>query len=140
MSSVLSELAKFPWPARLPRPLRRLRASKECWIHQTELDAYRRTAQVANELMGHIEIWVVEASVELLAHIACWHRQIEAYRGHLLCSDAAGHVFLIDLQSWEYVKTAATHLLQIDGVDQARQMVDALWEHREKGGEHAAAR
>jgi len=44
----------------------------------------------------------------------------------LLCSDTTGHTFLINMRTHTYVKGSALHLLQIDGVDQAKCFVDEL--------------
>jgi hypothetical protein len=57
------------------------------------------------------------------------HRLVETYRGYLLCSDTARQTFLIDMRTHAYVKGSATHLLQIDGVDQAKRFVDELCSH-----------
>lgn len=141
MSSVLSEQVKIPWLTRAQRFLPGCRAFFERWMRQVGTDEYRLIVQVADGLAQHMEIWVVEASAELLAHIAIWHRRLETYRGHLLCSDVAGHTFLMDLQSWGFVKSATAQFLQIDGVDQAKRFIDALWKQRsEEGGEYAPTR
>ena len=138
MSSVLSKQARLPWLIRIQRSLLGWRVSFGSWIRRAEEDEYRFIAQVADELADHMEIWVVEASVEILAHIACWHRQVETYRGHLLCSDTSGQTFLMDLQSWGFVKSATARFLQIDGVDQAKRFIDTLWKHRSKEGDEYA--
>ncbi|GCE32028.1 hypothetical protein KDA_75120 [Dictyobacter alpinus] len=141
MSRMVSDQARLPWLTRLQQTLFACPAPKGYWARPIEKDEYLFVTKVADELVECMKIWAVEARIEILAHIACWHRHIQTYRGHVLCSDTAGRTFLIDGQSWGYVKSAATHLLQIDGVDQAKRFVDALWEHRpENGGEHVAFR
>lgn len=83
--------------------------------------------EVADDLSVMMQIWVIDDGLQTRGHIACYHHLTEIYRDYLLCSDNAGHTFLIDMRTRTYVKgSAARHLLQIDGVDQARRFVDEL--------------
>jgi hypothetical protein len=83
-------------------------------------------AHVLDELTTSMEAWVVETSLELLAHIAVRHRVFEAYGGYLLCSDTSGQTFLLDLHMHRFIAPVQTCLLQIDGVHQAKQFIDVL--------------
>jgi len=73
-----------------------------------------------------MEIWVVEDRFQTKAYITSCHRLIETYRGYLLCSNTPGHTFLIDMRTHTYLRGSAAHLLQINGVDQAKRFVDEL--------------
>ncbi len=90
-----------------------------------------QVGQVANAFIAVMRIWQVENCLEIKAHIACWHRRICTYRGYVLCSDTSERTFLMDTQAWAYVQCSAFHLLQIDGVEQTKAFIDALWEHRQ---------
>ncbi len=126
MASVLSERRERCWMAGLQSILFTCQAYIGRWRRSVDLDQRQLVAEVADDLCATLEIWVVDAGLQTGAHIACWQRLIEAYRGYLLCSDTAGQTFLIDLRTYAYVKGSATQLLQIDGVDQAKRFVDAL--------------
>ena len=127
MASVLSERRARPWMAGLQSILFTCQVCIGRWRRSVDLDQHQLVSEVADDLCATLEIWVVDAGLQTGAHIACWHRLIESYRGYLLCSDTAGQTFLIDLRTHAYVKGSAMQLLlQIDGVDQARRFVDAL--------------
>ena len=126
MSSVQSERRALTWMAELPSLLLKCQAFFGWWKRRVDLDRYQLVAEIADDLSTMMEVWVVDAGSQTRAHIACWHRQFEAYRGYLLCSDTAGQTFLIDLRTHAYVKGSTTHLLQIDGVDQTKRFVDEL--------------
>jgi hypothetical protein len=86
--------------------------------------------EVADDLSATMEISVVDDGVQVRAHIACCHHLVETYRGYLLYSNFAGHTFLIDTRTYTYVKESVTqHLLQFEGVDQAKRFVDELCQH-----------
>lgn len=84
--------------------------------------------QIANDLSATttMGIWQVEATLSVKAHIACWHRQIQEYKGHLLCADRQGRTFLLDRRACTYVMSSPGHLLQIDGCDAAKRFIDLL--------------
>ena len=124
MSSVQSERRERSWIAALQSILLKCQAYTGWWRRRVDQD--QLVAEVADDLCTRMEIWTVDGGLQTKAHIACWHRLVETYRGYLLCSDTAGHTFLIDLRTHAYVKGSATHLLQIDGVDQAKRFVDEL--------------
>ncbi|SRR6266849_1596775 len=126
MASVLSERKGRPWMAGLQSILFTCQAYIGRRRRSVELDQRQPVAEVADDLCATLEIWSVDSGLQTRAHIACWHRQIEAYRGYLLCSNTAGQTFLIDLRTYTYVKGSVTQLLQIDGVDQAKRFVDTL--------------
>ena len=126
MASVLSERRERPLMAGLQSILFTCQAYIGRWRRSVDLDQSQLVAEVTDDLCATMEIWVVDAGLQTGAHIACWHRLIQAYRGYLLCSDTAGQTFLIELRTYTYVKGAATQLLQIGGVDQAKRFVDAL--------------
>ena len=127
MSSVLSQRRERSWIAALQSILLKCQAYGGWWRRRVDGYQYRLVAEVADDLSTMMEIWVVDAGLQTKAHIACWHGVIENYRGYLLCSDAARHTFLIDMRTHAYVKGSATHLLQIDGVEQAKRFVDELY-------------
>ena len=83
-------------------------------------------AEVADDLCAMMEICVVEDGLQTKALIVCYHRTVETYRGYLLYSNTTGHTFLIDKRTHAYVIGSAAHLLQIDGVDQAKRFIDEL--------------
>ena len=126
MASVLSERRERRWMAGLQSILFTCQVYIGRWRRSVDLDQRQLVAEVADDLCATMVIWVVEGGLQTRAHITCWHRLIEGYRGYLLCSDTAGQTFLIDLRTHAYVKGSAMQLLQIDGVDQARRFVDAL--------------
>ena len=126
MSSVLSERRGLSWIAILQSILLKRQAYFGWWKRSVDLDRCQLVAKVADDLSVTIEIGVVDDGPQTRAYIACWHRQVETYRGYLLCSDTAGRTFLIDRRTNAYVKGSATHLLQIEGVDQAKRFVDEL--------------
>jgi hypothetical protein len=126
MSSVVSERRERIWMAGLQSILLKYQASFGRWKRRVELNRYQLVAHIADDLAETMEIWVVDAGLQTKANIACWHRLIQTYRGYLLCSDTAGHTFLIDMRTHTYVKGSAKYLLQIDGVDQAKRFVDEL--------------
>ncbi len=88
--------------------------------------------QVADACAAAMPIWQVEDSLEIKAHIACWHRCICTYRGYILCSDTTERTFLMDMRTWTYVAITNAGLLQIDGVKEAKMFVDALCHLQEK--------
>ena len=126
MTSVLSERTERTWMTTLQPILLTCRAYVGRWRHSVDLDQHQFVAEVAADLSATMNIWGVDAGLQIQSHIACWHRHMETYRGYLLCANAAGHTFLIDLRTHTYVKGSAAHLLQIDGVDQAKRFVDEL--------------
>jgi hypothetical protein len=79
-----------------------------------------------------MSIWQVEDCLEIKAHIACWHRCISTYRGYVLCSDTSERTFLMDTRAWGYVQCSACSLLQIDGIEQAKAFIDALYREQEE--------
>ena len=133
MSSALSERERS-WIAGLQSILLKFQAYPGWWRRRVGQDQSQLVAEVANDLFAMMEIWVVDAGLQTKAYIACRHRLLETYRGYLLCSDTAGQTFLIDLRTHAYVKGSATHLLQIDGVDQAKRFVDELCTRNEIEG------
>lgn len=139
MSSVQSERRALTWMAWLPSLLLKCQAFFGPWKRSVDLDRYRLVVEVAYDLSTMMEIWLVDAELQTKAHIAYWHRLIEAYRGYLLCSDPAGQTFLIDLRTYAYVKGSTAHLLQIDGVDQAKRFVDELCCRLQELEKHRAA-
>ena len=90
MASVLSERRERRWMAGLQSILFTCQAYIGRWRRSVDLDQRQRVAEVADDLCATLEIWVVDAGLQTGAHIACWHRLIEDYRGYLLCSDTAG--------------------------------------------------
>jgi hypothetical protein len=88
--------------------------------------------QVADTLATMMNIWQVESSLEVKAHIACWHHVVDSYRGYLLCADRCERTFLVDRESWRYMTVAKTTLLQIDGLEQAKVFIDALCQARKE--------
>ena len=126
MSSVQSERGERSWIAGLQSILLKCQAYTGWRRRRVGQDQNQLVAEVANDLFAMMEIWVVDAGLQTKAHIACRHRLVETYRGYLLFSDTARHTFLIDMRTHAYVKGSATHLLQIDGVDQAKRFVDEL--------------
>ena len=126
MSRVQSERRERSWMAGLPSILLKCLAYFGRWKRRVDPDRCRLVAEVADDLSTMMKIWVVDAEPQTKAHIAWWHHLVETYRGYLLCSDTAGHTFLIDMRTHAYVKGSTTHLLQIDGVDQAKRFVDEL--------------
>jgi hypothetical protein len=132
MSSVLSERRERSWIAGLQSILLKCQAYTGWWRRRVDQD--QLVAEVADDLCTRMEIWTVDAGLQTKALIACKHRLVETYRGYLLCSDTAGHTFLIDMRTNVYVKGSETHLLQIDGVDQAKRFVDELCTRKEIGG------
>ncbi len=129
MSSVLLKRRERSWIVGLQSILLKCQAYFGWWKRRIDLDQYQLVAQVTDDLCATMGIWMNDDGLQTQAHIACWHRLVETYRGYLLYSDTAGHTFLIDMRTHAYVKRSATHLLQIDGVDQAKRFVDELRSH-----------
>ncbi len=126
MSNVLSKRRERSWIAALRSILLKCQAYAGWWRRRVDQDQSQLVAEVANDLCTTMEIWVVEDGLQTKAHIAWWNRLVETYRGYLLCSDTPGHTFLIDMRTHTYVRGSAAHLVQIDGVDQAKRFVDEL--------------
>lgn len=87
---------------------------------------------VAQTLMPMMNIWQITSSCEVKAHIACWHRLVESYRGYLLYADSDERTFLVDSESRCYVTLEQMALLQIDGLAQAKQFLDVLCQARQQ--------
>lgn len=126
MSSVLSERRERSWIATLQSILLKCQAYAGWWKRRVDRDQSQLVAEVADNLSATMGIWIIDDGLQTKGHIAHGHRQVETYRGYLLCSDTAGHTFLIDMRTHAYVKGSAMHLLQIDGVDRAKRFVDEL--------------
>jgi hypothetical protein len=126
MPSVLSELRERTWIAKLQFILFKCQAYFRRWKCRVNLDQLQLVAEVAKDLSATMEIRVVDDGFQNKAHIAYWYRLVGTYRGYLLYFDTVGSTFLIDIRTHTYVKESTTHLLQIDGVDQARRFVDEL--------------
>jgi hypothetical protein len=125
MSSLLWEWRGRLWIAALQSILLKCQAYLGWWRRREVPD--QLVVEVANDLSVTMQIWVIDDEPQTRGHIASSHRLMEIYRDHLLCSNSAGHTFLIDMQTRTYLKGSATqHLLQIDGVEQARRFVDEL--------------
>ena len=126
MSSVLLERRERIWITGLQSILLKFEAYFGRWKRRVDLDRRQLVAEVADDLSATMEIWIVDDGLQTRAYITCWHRLIDTYRGYLFCSDTAGHTFLLDMRTHTYVKGSAKHLLQIDGVEQAKRFVDEL--------------
>ncbi len=126
MPGVLSEGRERSWRAGLQSILLKCRAYFGWWRRRVDLDQYHIVAEVADDLCAMMQVWFVDGELQTKAHIAYRHRLVETYRGYLLCSDTTGQTFLINMRTHTYVKGSALHLLQIDGVDQAKCFVDEL--------------
>lgn len=99
----------------------------------------KQVRQVANDLVAAMSIWQVEDSLEIKAHIACWHCNLHTYREYVLCCDTTERTFLMDTRTWTYIAITKVCLLQIDGVNQAKTFVDALCDLQDQGeGSHEA--
>ncbi len=126
MPGVLSEGRERSWRAGLQAILFKCQVYFGWSRRRFDLDQCQLVAEVADDLSAMMEIWFVDGELQTKAHIAYRHRLVETYRGYLLCSDTTGHTFLINMRTHTYVKGSALHLLQIDGVDQAKCFVDEL--------------
>ena len=130
MSSVLSE---YSWLVRAQMALFRI----QTWLYQPvqadEQDRSQAIALVLDEGVSSMEIWVVESSPDILAHIVVHHQRLEPYGGYLLCSDGAGRTFLLDMCTYRFVEAAKSLLLQIDGVEQTKMFIDMLFQKLYKG-------
>ena len=126
MPGALSEGSERSWRAGLQSILLKCQAYFGRWRCGVDLDQCQLVAEVAYDLSTMMEVWFVDAELQTKAHIAYRHRLMENYRGYLLCSDTTGHTFLINMRTHTYVIGSAAHLLQIDGVDQAKRFVDEL--------------
>jgi hypothetical protein len=126
MPGVLSEGRERSWRAGLQFILLKCRAYFGWSRRRVDLDQCQLVAEVADDLCAMMQVWFVDAELQAKAHIAYRHRLVETYRGYLLCSDTTGQTFLINMRTHTYVKGSALHLLQIDGVDQAKCFVDEL--------------
>ncbi len=107
----------------LPSILQRTREGR---IRNQHPEVTEAVIQVANALCATMAIWEVEATPVVKASLAYWHRTIQTYRGYVLCSNSKGATVLIDTLTWTYLQGSALHLLQIDGVEQAKAFIDAL--------------
>ena len=123
---MLSEQRERSWVAALQPILLKCQAYAGWWRRRVDQDQSQLVAEVADDLCTRMEIWVVDAGLQTKAYIASCHRLIETYRGYLLCSNTPGHTFLIDKRTHTYLRGSAAHLLQINGVDQAKRFVDEL--------------
>jgi hypothetical protein len=98
-----------------------------CWNGEDRKRA--RRAEVVSMVAHTGSVWIVDDSIEILAHIACWHKTVEHYRGYVLCADREQRVFLVDKRSWRYVRASPTQLLMVEGVGEAKALVDAFCLH-----------
>ncbi len=85
-----------------------------------------RHAEIVNAATHGLDVWMIDDSIDILAHIAVWHKTIEQYRGYVLCIDEEERVFLVDTHSWRYVQANPAQLLMVEGIATAKALVDSF--------------
>ena len=120
------------WRTNLFHFLQCLARLRQIGIVDQQQQLRKLVEQVADTLATMMNIWQVESSLEVKAHIAYWYHVVDSYRGFLLCADRCERTFLVDRETWGYVTIAKTTLLQIDGLEQAKVFIDALYRARKE--------
>jgi hypothetical protein len=79
--------------------------------------------RVLESMAGRVRL--VEDCPLVLAHIALCHTRVSCYRGYTLYADPRGTTYLMD-PSCQYLTDSASRLVRVEGITQAKALVDAL--------------